>query len=105
MAPKLPAVLSEISLTGLKRIDVSLEGDWSARVAPVWTLPAGFLGFSAVARQHPTHKPSLELYFRDYWVGCHCFRRVNGQNVFDEALALRIIDHVEDGLRGRARPC
>lgn len=95
MASNLPAVLSEISLTGLKRIDVSLEGDWSARVTSVWAREAGFLGFSAVARQHPTHKPSLELYFEDYWVGCHCFRRVHGQNVFDEELARRIIDHVE----------
>ncbi|MCP4660069.1 MAG: hypothetical protein GY856_32100 [bacterium] len=82
-------------MTGLQRIDVSLEGDWSALVTSVWTREAGLVGFSAVARRHPTHKPSLELYFEDYWVGCHCFRRVHGENVFDEELARRIIDHIE----------
>ena len=103
VTPNLPPVISEISLTGLRRIDVSLEGDWSARVTSVWTREAGLIGFSGVARQHSIHKPSLELYFADYWVGCHCFRRVRGQNVFDEEKARRIIGHIEDTLRGAHR--
>lgn len=105
MASNFPPVLSEISFTGLRRIVLSLEGDWNARVRPVWTREAGFLGFSGVARQHPEYKPSLELYFEDYWVGCHCFRRVHGQNEFDEEKARQMIDHVEDKLRGSAPPC
>jgi hypothetical protein len=102
MAPELPPVLSEISLADLRRIDVSLEGDWNARITPVWTRETGFLGFANVTRRHVTHKPSLELYFRDSWVGCHCFRRVGGENVFDEELARAIVGYVEEVLASPA---
>lgn len=93
---KLPKILKEISLDDLERIDVALEGDWSPTVVTVWSRERGLQGFSGITRSHETYKPSLELYFGDTWVGIHCFKRVDNQNVFDEEFALRVIGHVEN---------
>ncbi len=95
----LPQTLREISLDGLRRIDVALEGDWNPTVVTVWSREEGRHGFSAVARSHPTHKPSLELYFENVWLGIHCFRRIDDENAFDEELAIRIIEYVEERCR------
>ncbi len=94
---ELPKILKEISLQDLQRIDVALEGDWSSTVVTVWSRERGRHGFSEIVRSHPIYKPSLELCFEDTWVGLHCFKRIDYQNVFDEELALEIIGHVEKG--------
>jgi len=91
----LPPIVREISLSGLRRIDVALEGNWSPTVVTVWSKEKGLLGFFKVVRSHPTFKPSLELYFDDAWLGIHCYRRTEGQNVFDEEFARRVIKYVE----------
>lgn len=91
----LPAIVREISFDGLTRIDVALEGNWSPTVVTVWTRETRFVGFSEVARSHPTFQPALELYFKNAWLGIHCYRHTEGQNVFDEELARRVIDYVE----------
>jgi hypothetical protein len=91
----LPKVLEEITLTDLNRIDVALEGDWSSTVSTVWKREDRFLGFSGVATSHKVFKPSIELYFGNYWVGIHCFKSLDGKYVFDDQLALAIIDYVE----------
>jgi len=101
--PPLPKLLEEISLTNLHRIDVALEGDWSATVVTVWTRKERFLGLSEVRMFHEVLKPSVELYFDNSWVGMHCFKRIDNMNVFDKELALRIIDYVEARLMNTSR--
>ncbi|MDI6763689.1 MAG: hypothetical protein QME83_11740 [Thermodesulfobacteriota bacterium] len=91
----LPKLLEEIPLTNLNRIDVALEGDWSSTVLTVWTREERFLGFSGVATSHEIFRPSIELYFVDSWVGIHCFKRVDEKYVFDDQMALAIIDYIE----------
>jgi hypothetical protein len=91
----LPKLLEEIPLTDLKRIDVALEGEWSSTVSTVWTIEDRFLGFSGVATSHEIFRPSIELYFSNYWVGIHCFKSVDEKYVFDDQLALAIIDYIE----------
>jgi len=88
----LPQILNHISLRDLKRIDVALEGNWNPTVATVWSKDKGFLGFSGVVKSHPKYKPSVELYFDHIWIGIHCYRELDKQYVFDENLALRIIE-------------
>jgi len=92
---ELPKILKEISVQDLERIDVGLEGDWSATVVTVWSKKRGLLGFSKVTRSHSRCKPSLELYFENTWVGIQCFTRIDNQNVFDEELAIKVIEYVE----------
>lgn len=99
----LPKLLEEISLTNLHRIDVALEGDWSSTVVTVWTRKDRSLGLSEVRMSHEVFKPSVELYFDNSWVGIHCFKRVDNMNVFDNELALRIIDYVETRLMNTCR--
>ncbi len=93
---ELPKILKEISVQGLERIDVGLEGDWSPTVVTVWSRETGLLGFSKVTRSHPRCKPSLELYFENAWVGIQCFKRIDNQNVFNEELAIKVIEYVEE---------
>jgi hypothetical protein len=95
---EIPDILSRIPLDGIVRIDAGLEGDWSPSVATVWSRESGFVGFSNVIRSHPSHNPSLELYFDGAWLGIHCHTRINGKNVFDETFARRIIEFVEKSL-------
>ena len=93
----IPLIIHEISMKTIQRIDVALEGDWSPTVVTVWSPEQGSTGFSEVTGLHSENKPSLELYFKDSWIGIHCFNRINGKNVFDEAFARRIIEYVESG--------
>lgn len=89
-------VLGKIALNRLCRVDVGLEGDWSGTVVPVWTRADGFLGFDGVSRSHAFHRPSLELYFDDGWIGLRCCRHEGGEHVFDEGLARAVLDWVEE---------
>lgn len=91
----LKPLLNACPLSELTRIDVGLEGDWSPTVTTVWTRDGGMLGLERVVREHASFKPSLELYFRDGWIGVHCFRRIGGINVFDEDILRTVIDDVE----------
>ena len=88
-------VIKKISVENIKRVDVALEGDWNRTVTTVWDRKKGFEGFSKVKKQHAIYKPSVELYFHDYWVGIHCYRRMKGKNVFDTELALKIIRYID----------
>lgn len=95
----IPKIVKEISLHDIDRIDVSLEGDWSPNVVTVWSRKKGFFGFSGITCSHPTFKPSLELYFKNSWLGIHCFRKAGDQNVFDEEFALDIVKYIEKRLK------
>ena len=95
----LPGILTEVSLDRLVRIDAALEGDWSPSVVTVWSREDGFVGFESVASRHPTFKPGIELYFEDTWVGIHCYRRVDDENIFDTELARSVIEYVQRFLR------
>ena len=88
-------VVASVPVAKITRIDVGLEGDWSGSVVPVWTRESGALGFDAVVASHPTHRPSLELYFDCAWVGMHCFRATAAGNVFDADLAAQVVRWVE----------
>ena len=92
---RLPEIVSTISLSGIIRIDAGLEGDWSGTVVPVWTRDEGLIGFDRVARSHPEHRPSLELYYDGAWVGIHCFQREGDRNIFDEDLARAVVRWVD----------
>ena len=96
--PHLPKILTEISVNDLIRIDAALEGKWDTTVATIWSRQRGCKGFEKVSRRHATFKPSIELYFKDGWVGIHCFNRVGDTYVFDEQLARDVIDYVENAL-------
>jgi len=95
MEKEIPLIVCEISLDKIKKIVVALEGDWNPTMVTVWTREKGMLGFSNVTRTHSSHKPSLELYFEDTWLGIHCFNRIDDKNVFDEEFAIQIIEYVE----------
>ncbi|MDE1873594.1 MAG: hypothetical protein KGI04_00535 [Candidatus Micrarchaeota archaeon] len=87
-------VLRGIPLKGIRRIDAALEGNWNSTVTPIWDRKSGTSGFSKVIKWHKKYKPSIELYFDDYWIGLHCYKKKEGKNVFDEKLALKVIDYV-----------
>lgn len=91
-------ILERLPLAELKRIDVALEGDWSSTVSTIWTRQERLIGFSKVTRGHKTFRPSLELYFDGMWLGVHCFKRVDDENIFDEQLALNIVRNVDSML-------
>ncbi|GEM_PF-1934338 len=90
----LPDILTRLAFHDILHIDVALEGDWNPTVITVWSREKGFVGFTHIVRSHPRLIPSLELYFPDYWIGIHCFQHIDGVNVFDEDLAMRIIEYV-----------
>ena len=94
----LPEIIREISLDTLLRIDVALEGNWSATVVTVWSRDRGSIGCEDVVHTHESFKPSLELYFDGSWLGLHCLTRIGGKNVFDESFATRVIAYVEEVL-------
>jgi hypothetical protein len=91
----IPLIIRKFPLSGIHKVIAALEGDWNATMVTVWTRSTGTLGFSAVTRSHPTFKPSLELYFGDTWLGIHCFKRINGENIFDEEFALTLLEYIE----------
>ena len=95
---QLRGIAGDVNVQGLLRIDVGLEGDWSGSVVTVWTREGGLLGFDAVVRSHPEHKPSAELYFDGAWIGVHCFRVEAGVHVFDEAAARGLVEEIESRL-------
>ena len=97
----IPHWLSAVPVDLVIRIDVGLEGNWSETVEPVWSRSVGFIGFQKVARSHPQHRPAVELYLADGWIGIPCFRVSDGQNVLDEAKARLLIDYVASR-QGRA---
>ena len=88
-------LLKQISLKTLTRIDVGLEGNWSPTVMTVWDKKKGFLGFEGVVMQHTVLKPSIEIYFKDAWLGLHCCRAEPVGMVFDQNAAKEIIAYVE----------
>ena len=92
---KYQKILSAISLHGLQRIDAALEGNWNPTVTTIWTRERGFIGFDRIIRADPKLKPSLELYFENHWIGLHCYKEIDRQNVFDETLAEQIIEYIE----------
>ena len=91
---KIPAMLRNLNVKGIIRIDAGMEGDWSSSVVTIWNREEGYRGLSGFSGSHPDHCPSLELYFRGAWVGAHCFRRVGRENVFDEEF-----NHQDDSYR------
>lgn len=97
MTPLHPLVTA-VPLAGLVRIDLGLEGDWSGSVVTVWRRNEGLLGFERAVREHAEHTPSLELYYDGGWVGVHCHKVEDGVRRFDESMARRIIEYVEDAL-------
>ena len=95
-------LLSACKLDDFTRIDVGLEGDWSATVQAAWTRTDGSLNLVEHRLEHEAFKPSLELYFDNGWIGLHCFRRVGGMNVLDVALLKHVIGAVETALDAEA---
>ena len=95
-------VIRKIDIERIKRVDVALEGNWNRTVTTVWDRKVGFKDFSKVKKSHARYKPSIELYFHDYWIGVHCYRRKKGKNVFDDRLALKIISYIDFRLRKKA---
>jgi len=95
----IPDIIKRLPLYNIKRIDTSLEGDWSPNVKAVWSKEKGFVGFPNVINSHSTFKPSLELYFDNCWFGIHCFKKINNQYVFDEEYALHIIQYINSKLK------
>ena len=91
----IPSIVREISLDGIQRVVAALEGYWNPTMVTVWTRDKGALGFSTVTLTHSTFKPSLELYFENAWLGIHCFNRINGENVFDEEFAVKLLEYVQ----------
>ncbi len=92
----IPKIIREISLNHLRRIDISLEGNWNFNIVTIWTRENGFNGLSGIIRSHQTFKPSLELYFEGYWVGLNCFKIIDNNNVFNEELALKVIKYIDE---------
>jgi hypothetical protein len=81
------ALIETLPLEGLVRIDAALEGDWSHSITTVWTCEKGLLGFGEMRMSHAEHLPSIELMFREQWVGVRCLVRDREQNRFDETSA------------------
>lgn len=92
---EIPKIVREISLPEIQRIDVALEGAWSQSVFTVWTRAAGFKSFSDQVLSHQIFKPSLELYFENYWLGIHCYNLIDNIFIFDTEFALEIIRFIE----------
>ena len=92
---ELRPLLAACQLDDLTRIDLGLEGDWSESVQVAWTRDAGSQHVNRQRVEHPSFKPSLELYFKDGWIGLHCFRRVGDKNLLDEVLLEELIGLVE----------
>ena len=100
---RIPAWLAGVAFTEVVRIDVGLEGDWSATVRAIWTPADGFLVFLAAGLRHAKFRPSLELYFDAGWIGIHCYRVVGGEFVLDEDEAAAIVEYVGQ-FRAAERP-
>ena len=97
-------LLSASPLEDLIRIDLGLEGDWSASVRVAWTRAHGTQRLDGRQLEHSSFKPSLELYFVDGWIGMHCYRRVADKYVLDVELLKSVIELVEATVRDELRP-
>lgn len=93
-------VVASAPLGRIRRLDLGLEGDWSATATTIWDRDRGLIGIPETPYSHPHHRPSLELYYDGAWVGMHCFRRERELNVLDEALARSVIAWIESSLAG-----
>jgi hypothetical protein len=93
-----PDVIEELagsfSIRDLVRVDAGMEGAWGDTVRTVWT-PRDGLSAAAIHLSHASLAPSVELMFRHFWLGLHCFVREGDQNVFDHDLARRIVGVIE----------
>ena len=99
MESKIHEYVRAIPTDNILRIDIGLEGDWSSTAVTVWTRDNGLLGFDEITRFHAINKPSLELYYGNFWLGIHCFQRDKKMNTFDEQLAREIVKFVEHNLK------
>ena len=84
----IPPWLETFAADLVDRIELGLEGDWSATVRTVWSRDQGFLGFDG---------PATELYLADGWIGVHCFRFEDGRYMLDREKAEALIKHVRSG--------
>jgi hypothetical protein len=91
----IPLIVREIPVDGIQKVFAALEGDWNSTMVTIWTRDKGLLGFSKVTRTHSTFKPSIELYLEDTWLGIHCYKKINGKNVFDEEFAINLLEYLE----------
>lgn len=95
------SLLFRLSLAGLQRIDAGLEGAWSETASPIWHAGRRGARLRDVPKSHARYRPSLELVFRQHWVGLHCYRPLDDRYVFDEDLARAVVRYV-DLVLGRA---
>lgn len=95
---KIPSAIKQLDLSGLIRIDYSIEGAWNDNLTVIWERDKGMLDYSSINRSHEIHKPAIELYFPGYWLGLHCYNEDQGKYIFDENYALRIIKYIEKQL-------
>ncbi len=95
LKPTTREFLARLPLHRVDRIVFGLEGDWSPSSIEVWRRDQGSSMPPDGARSHAEHRPSLELYLGEIWVGIPCFERIGEENVFDERLAQEIIRLVE----------
>ncbi len=68
----IPRLVFDVPLDRIREVHAGLEGDWSQSATVIWSRGRGRTGFGAVADQHASHRPSLELYLEDGWVGLPC---------------------------------
>jgi hypothetical protein len=95
---KIPAILEHIDYSLLHRIDLALEGNWNATVKVIWTKEKGMIPYDFEDLQHEWMKPSIELYFEREWIGIHCYRRIDNQNVYDAEYAGKIINYINKNI-------
>jgi hypothetical protein len=95
MSSALPDWLTLVPRDRLLRIDLGLEGDWSATVTTVWRPGTGFLGLGTRPWRHADYRPALELYLEDGWIGVRCERRDDRGFDVDEPRLLEVIRWVE----------
>jgi hypothetical protein len=98
----LPPILFAIPADRIREVHSGLEGDWSPSATVIWRQGQGRTEFGAVVHRHPVHRPSLELYLDDGWIGLPCFLRVDGIHVFDAELAIAILDYLDEAARDLA---
>jgi len=97
---RIPDWLNSFDPASVVRIDVGLEGDWSASVWTLWSRESG-RDLEASMPSGPTSlRPAAELYLRDGWIGVHCGRWDGGVYTLDEGLLSALVGFVEGETRG-----
>lgn len=94
----MPDWLHPALLARVRRIDLGLEGDWSATVACVWSPDRGSLPLPELPMR-PGLRPCLELYMDGGWIGLHCFVEKGSVAVLDRARARAVIEAVNRATR------